>query len=222
MKAKKEDEMKKVALIVVALVGILFVCLALGVIYPAQEKAEEAVVVEPTPTFEVAATLETLLATPTPRPTSTPEMSEGVGNIADLIEFVMYLDMIGPVTEIIGIEATGLADQFGKFADDPYVTFTDVWITKTAGHLATMELMAGALVETDAPVLPDWPLVQEIETAFKCSGREMILGVEDLIYGIDNILPDVLEEGIVHLDASTVCADRASALLNEFNEMTTE
>lgn len=133
-----------------------------------------------------------------------------------------YLDVIGPATEILGTEAFGLVDRFGEMADDPLVIVSDSWITKIAGHFFRMEQAADVLVNTDAPVVPALPIIQEIETAFKCAGQETHRAIEDLVYGLDNILPVYLEKGIDHMDRTTACINQANELLIEYAKMAGE
>ena len=205
--------MKK-GIVLVGIVAILIFTCLIGVLLTSKPSSEATLtpevvlVVEPSPT-----------PVPTLRPTNTPEPSEGIGKVVDFMEFVLYLETISPATDIMGTTSLDLADQFLLMSDDPLVIFTESWKTRTALSFARMEQAADVLENTDAPVLPDWPITHLIETQYKCAGRETNRAMEDLAYGFENILPVYIEEGLTHLDASRVCVDRASDLIVEFTAM---
>lgn len=150
-----------------------------------------------------------------PAPTATEESSL---SMEDGLAIIEWMTPVENSLMLIGDLGTDMGAQFQMMADNPYVIMTDSWINDTAFIFAMLDAEGQSLIDSKPPTVSDPELnslLQRIDSKLEQCGRELVDGVDDYIYGLDNIEVDYIERGNNHIVKSTEFVIELSALLQE-------
>lgn len=122
-----------------------------------------------------------------------------------------YFDALGDDTELSGQVAMEVGALFTEAGQDPTLIFDQEWIIDLVAQLVQWEFIA-----EDAEDLEPSSRQQHIHDLWLEINRLILLAVDDIIFGVDNIDPATLEAGTDRIIYASLLTDDLTAAILAF------